>query len=304
VGVGAKSVLFDAVTVLCQEGDEVVLFAPYWLSYPEMVASTGAKPVIVAIATEASAGYAIDAARFEAAITPRTKAVVVNSPGNPTGAVQSAETLRRIGEMAVRRGIIVISDEIYEHLAYAPAKFVSFARACPEARATTLLVNGTSKAYSMTGWRIGYAAGPRDLVERMVRLQGHATSGPSGICQKAALAALTGPVEPVVAMREAFDRRRRLMVDALCRVPGLTCPVPEGAFYALPEVHGVLGRSIGGRKIEDVSTLAEAILEVAKVAVVSGDPFGAPKAIRLSYACSEDAIKRGVSRLDALFRSL
>jgi len=302
VGVGAKSVLFDAITVLCEEGDEVVLFAPYWLSYPEMVASTGAKTVVVE--TEASDNYVIDPARFAAAVTPRTKAVVLNSPGNPTGTVQPDAVQREIGLIAAKHGIVVISDEIYEQLAYAPARFTSFARLCPEARDLTLIANGVSKAYSMTGWRIGYAGGPSDLIDRMIRLQGHATSGPPGFCQKAALAALTGPKEPILAMREAFDRRRHLMVDALKNIPGVECPIPDGAFYALPTVKRFLGRSIGGRRCDDVSTLAEAILDVAKVAVVSGEPFGAPHAIRLSYACADEAIVKGMARLDALFRSL
>ena len=302
VGVGAKSVLFDAITVLCEEGDEVVLFAPYWLSYPEMIASTGARAVIVE--TEAATNYVIDPDRFAAAITPRTKAVILNSPGNPTGTVQPDAAQRAIGLLAAKHGIVVISDEIYEHLAYAPARFSSFARLCPEARDLTLIVNGMSKAYSMTGWRIGYAGGPRDMIDRMIRLQGHATSGPPGICQKAALSALTGPKEPILAMREAFDRRRRLMVDALRNIPGVECPVPDGAFYALPVVKRFLGRSIGGRRCDDVTALSEAMLDVAKVAVVSGEPFGAPHAIRLSYACADDAITKGMARLDALFRSI
>jgi aspartate aminotransferase len=303
VGIGAKSVLFDAITVLCEEGDEVVVFAPYWLSYPEMVASTGASTVVVE--TRAADRYEIDPERFAAAVTPRTKVVIVNSPGNPTGAVQPDEVQREIGRIAARHGIIVLSDEIYEHLAYAPARFSSFARLAPDARELTLLVNGTSKAYSMTGWRIGYAAGPKDLVERMIRLQGHATSGPAGICQRAALAALTGPIAPVEAMRRAFDARRRLMVDALCSIDGVECPSPDGAFYALPVVRSFLGRtSEGGRPLTDVSALAEAILDESKVAVVSGEPFGAPNAIRLSYACSDDAIARGTKKLGEFFRGV
>src|SRR5262245_28299223 len=224
VGVGAKSLLYDAIQVLCEEGDEVVLVAPYWLSYPEMVRSTGARPVCVE--TTPADGYVIDADRLEAAVTPRTKAIVINSPGNPTGTVQPDDVQRRIGEIARRRGTWVISDEIYEHLAYPPARFASFARLCPEAKDLTLVVNGTAKAYSMTGWRVGYAAGPRELIDRMIRLQGHETSGPPGFCQKAALAALTGPMEPVLAMRAAFDRRRHAMVESLRRIPGIECPTP------------------------------------------------------------------------------
>ncbi len=302
IGIGAKSVLFDAIQVLCQEGDEVVVFAPYWLSYPEMVRATGAKTVVVE--TDASANFVIDPARFAAAITPRTRVVILNSPGNPTGTVQPDGVLREIGRLAKAHDIVVISDEIYEHLAYAPARFTSFARLCPEARDLTLLVNGTSKAYSMTGWRIGYAGGPPDLVERMIRLQGHATSGPPGICQRAALAALTGPVEPIQAMRAAFDRRRRLMVDALRRIPGIECPIPDGAFYALPGVGAFLGRSFEGRRLAASADVCEVLLEHAHVAVVAGEPFGAPTSIRLSYACGDESIVEGMARLDSFFRAL
>ncbi|MBL9085965.1 MAG: pyridoxal phosphate-dependent aminotransferase [Planctomycetia bacterium] len=300
IGIGAKSVLFDAITVLTEEGDEVVVFSPYWLSYPEMVASTGARTVYVA--TDAAANYVIDPDRLAAAVTPRTKAIILNSPGNPTGTVQPDDVQRAIGRIAAKHGIVVISDEIYEHLAYAPARFTSFARLAPDAGDLTLLVNGTSKAYSMTGWRIGYAGGPKELIDRMIRLQGHATSGPPGICQRAALAALTGPTAPIEAMRRSFDARRRLMVDALCRIPGIACPVPDGAFYALPGVASFLGRtSPAGRPLPDVSALSEAVLEEARVAVVSGEPFGAPTSIRLSYACNEDAIRKGMERLSAFF---
>jgi aspartate aminotransferase len=302
VGVGAKSVLFDAIQVLCEEGDEVVVFAPYWLSYPEMVRSTGARCVVVE--TSPADGYRIDPGRLARAITPRTKAIVLNSPGNPTGTVQPDDVQRAIGLLAAKHGIVVISDEIYEHLAYAPARFASFARLCPEARDVTLLVNGTSKAYSMTGWRIGFAGGPKDLVERMIRLQGHATSGPPGFCQRAALAALTGPTAPVQAMRAAFDTRRKAMVEALRRMPGVACSAPEGAFYALPDVRSFLGKRLDGKVLPDAPALAEALLDHAKVAVVPGDAFGAPYAIRLSYACGEDAIARGMPRLSAFLGSL
>jgi aspartate/methionine/tyrosine aminotransferase len=198
----------------------------------------------------------------------------------------------------------VISDEIYEHLAYPPARFTSFARLCPEAKDVTLLVNGTSKAYSMTGWRIGYAAGPRDLVSRMIRLQSHSTSGPPGICQKAALAALTGPIEPILKMRDAFDRRRKTMVAGLCAIPGVRCPTPDGAFYALPEVRSFFGRRFDGTPIPDAPALAEALLAHAKVAVVPGDAFGAPYAVRLSYACREVDVRRGVQRISEFLAAL
>jgi aspartate aminotransferase len=302
VGVGCKSVLFDAIQVLCEEGDEVVVPTPYWVSYPEMVRATGARCVFVETTPEDR--YVIDPDRLAAALGPKTKAILLNSPGNPSGTVQPDEVQRAIGRLAAKRGIFVISDEIYEHLAYAPAKFTSFARLCPEAKDVTLLVNGTSKAYSMTGWRIGFGGGPKDLIEKMIRLQGHATSGPPGFCQKAALAALTGPHEPIKAMHDAFDRRRRLMVEALCGMSGLVCPTPDGAFYALPDVRSFFGRRVNGQVLSDSASLAEAILEHAKVAVVTGDAFGAPYALRLSYACADDDIRRGVAALRSFFASL
>jgi aspartate aminotransferase len=302
VGVGCKSVLFDAIQVLCEEGDEVVVPSPYWVSYPEMVRATGARCVFVE--TKPEERYVIDPDRLAAAVGPRTKAILLNSPGNPTGTVQPDEVQRAIGRLAAQRGVVVVSDEIYEHLAYEPARFTSFARLCPEARDVTLLVNGTSKAYSMTGWRIGFGGGPRDLIQKMIRLQGHATSGPPGFCQKAALAALTGPPEPLRAMRDMFDRRRRTMVDALCAIEGLVCPTPDGAFYALPDVRSFFGRRTDGKVVGDSASLAEAILEQARVAVVTGDAFGAPYALRLSYACAEDDIRRGVAALQTFFASL
>jgi aspartate/methionine/tyrosine aminotransferase len=302
VGVGCKSVLFDAIQVLCEEGDEVVVPTPYWVSYPEMVRATGARCVFVE--TSPKDRYVIDPDRLAKAVGPRTKAILLNSPGNPSGTVQPDEVQRAIGRLAAERGVFVISDEIYEHLAYAPARFSSFARLCPEAKDVTLLVNGTSKAYSMTGWRIGFGAGPKDLIERMILLQGHETSGPPGFCQKAALAALTGPIEPIHAMRDAFDRRRGMMVEALCSVEGLECPTPDGAFYALPDVRAFFGRRSNGKVVSDSATLAEAILEQAKVAVVTGDAFGAPYALRLSYACADDDIRRGSAALLSFFASL
>ena len=302
VGIGAKSVLFDSISVLCEEGDEVVVFAPYWLSYPEMIRSTGATPVVVE--TEAKSGFVIDPDRFRRAITPRTRAVVLNSPGNPTGAIQPDAVQRAIGALAAKHGIVVIADEIYEHLAYPPAKFTSFARICPEARDLTVLVNGMSKAYSMTGWRIGFAGASEEIIARMGRLQGHATSGPPGICQRAAVAALTGPIDSILAMRDAFDRRRKLMIAGLGRIEKLEVPTPEGAFYALPGVGAFLGRAYRGRTLAAPAELAEALLEHEKVAVVAGEPFGAPRSIRLSYACSEATIAKGLERLVRFFAAI
>jgi aspartate aminotransferase len=302
VGVGAKGVLFLALAVLLEEGDEVLVPAPAWLSYGKMVQAAGAHCVFVE--TSPGDGYQLDPDRLEAAVTPRTKAIVLNSPGNPTGAVQPDDVQREVGRIALRHGLVVISDEIYEHLVYAPATFRSFAELCPEARDLTLVVNGVSKAYAMTGWRIGYAGGPKDLIQRMIRLQSHALSGPPEICQRAALAALEGPTDALEHMRGIFAARRDLMFAALTRIPGVTCQRPDGAFYMLPDVSAAIGTSFRGRRVESVNVLAELLIEHARAAVVPGDAFEAPYALRFSYACSTAHIEHGTARVQAFFQDL
>lgn len=302
IGVGAKGVIYLALQVLLETGDEVVIPAPAWLSYGKMAQAAGGTPVYVE--TRPADGYVIDPDRVRAAVTPRTRAIMLNSPGNPTGAVQPDEVQAEIGRIAVEHGIVVISDEIYENLVYAPARFRSFAALAPEAREHTLLVSGVSKAYAMTGWRIGYAAGPREMIQRMVRLQSHALSGPPDICQRAALAALEGPQDTVDAMCATFERRRGVMVDALLSLEGISCCKPDGAFYMLPDVSAFLGRRFGDRPIDDVVALADILLEEARAAVVPGNVFEAPYAIRLSYACSEADIRAGTDRILELLRSL
>jgi aspartate aminotransferase len=295
VGVGAKGVLFLALEVLLEEGDEAIVPSPCWLSYGKMIEAAGARPVYVA--TRPEDGYALDPERVRAALTPRTKVILVNSPGNPTGAVLSDEAQRAVGRIALERGLTVVSDEIYEDLVYAPARFRSFAALCPEANDLTLVVSGVSKAYAMTGWRIGYAAGPKDLIQRIVRLQSHALSAPPDICQAAALAALTGPQQDVEAMRGVFERRRDLLHAGLAALPGLTCRRPDGAFYALPDVSRWFALRFEGQPVGNASRLGELLLEHARVAVVPGDPFEAPYAIRFSYACSGEDIRRGLARI-------
>jgi aspartate aminotransferase len=302
VSVGAKGVLYLALQVLLEEGDEAVVPSPCWLSYGKMVEAAGAKPVYVP--TRPEDGYQLDPQRLAAALTPRTKAILVNSPGNPTGAVLADATLRAVGRLAVERGIPVVSDEIYEDLTYAPARHRSFAELCPEARDLTLVVSGVSKAYAMTGWRIGYGAGPKELVQRMVRLQSHALSAPPDICQAAALAALTGPQDEVEAMRKVFERRRDLLYAGLSALPGLSCRRPDGAFYALPDVSRWYGLRFQGTPVGNAPTLAALLLEHARVAVVPGDPFEAPYAIRFSYACSEADIREGLERVTAFAKTL
>ncbi|MHC5012659.1 MAG: pyridoxal phosphate-dependent aminotransferase [Planctomycetota bacterium] len=302
ISVGAKGVIYLALQVLLEDGDEVIVPAPGWLSYPKMVQAAGAKTVFVE--TRPADRFAIDPDRIRAAITPRTKALVLNSPGNPTGAVQPDAVQREIGRLAVEHDITILSDEIYEHLTYAPARFTSFAALAPEAAAQTLIVNGVSKAYAMTGWRIGYAFGPVELIQRMVRLQSHAMSGPPEISQRAALAALEGPKDEVAAMCRAFAHRRDVMVDTLQAIEGVTCRRPEGAFYVLPDVSPYLTRHFEGEPIGTVTRLSELLLEEARAAVVPGSVFEAPYAIRFSYACSEADIREGVDRVATFLREL
>lgn len=302
IGAGAKGVLYLALQVLLREGDEVLVPTPCWLSYPKMVQAVGARSVFVP--TPPRDGYRIDPEALRAAITPRTRALILNSPGNPTGAVQPDEVMRAIGRIAAETGIAVISDEIYEHLVYAPARFRSFAELAPEARDRTLIVNGVSKAFAMTGWRIGYGGGPTDWVGRMIRLQSHALSGPPDITQYAALAALEGPPEELERQNAVYRERRDVMHRALAQIPDLTCPLPEGAFYMFPDVSAYLGAAFGERTIEDTTTLATLMLEQAHAAVVPGDVFEAPYAVRFSYACGPRDIEQGVARVAEFLASL
>ena len=299
---GAKGVLYFALEVLLEPDDEVVVPTPCWLSYPKMIQAAGGRTVYVP--TSAADGYVIDPQRLEAALTDRTKAIILNSPGNPTGAVQPDDVQRAIGEIAVRRGVPVISDEIYEHMVYAPARFRSFTELAPEAHDLTLVVNGVSKAYAMTGWRIGWGAGPKDWIQRMIRLQSHALSGPPDVNQLAALAALTGPTDALETMQAAFAARRTVMVETLQAVPDVTCPLPDGAFYVFPDIAPYLGAVYAGEPVGTSSRLASLLLEHAHAAVVPGDVFEAPTAIRFSYACSEDHIRAGVARVASFLQQL
>ena len=295
VSAGAKGVLHLALMVLLREDDEVIVPTPCWLSYENMIKAASGKAVFVE--TKPSDNFAIDPDAIRAAITDRTRAIILNSPGNPTGAVQSDAVQAAIGRIAVEHDLYVISDEIYEHLVYEPARFRSFAACAPEAIDHMLVVNGVSKAYAMTGWRIGYAGGPKDWISRMIRLQSHALSGPCEINQCAALAALTGPQDCVEERRLAFHQRRDAIVEALRAIDGWTVNVPEGAFYAFPDVSAHLGKSYKGRVIADTTQLATLLLEEAHAAVVPGGVFEAPYAIRFSYACSPEDIRAGVARV-------
>ena len=293
---GAKQSIYNALMVLLDPGDEVVIPTPAWVSYPEMVRLAGGVPVTVDTQPN---NYRLDAKSLEAAITPRTKVILLNNPSNPTGVVYTDAELRMVAGLAVRHDLYVISDEIYEKLTYG-AEFISIASLGPEILERTITVNGFSKAYAMTGWRMGYAAANAQIADAMSSFQSQVTSGASSITQKAALAALKGDQSPVEAMRVQFDRRRRYVAKRLTEMPGVKLDtVPEGAFYIFARVDELYGKEIDGSV-----RFAEALLEKARVAVVPGLPFGSDRHIRLSYACSLETLTEGMDRLDAFARSL
>ncbi|MGH7207754.1 MAG: pyridoxal phosphate-dependent aminotransferase [Nitrospiraceae bacterium] len=302
VSCGAKHTLYNVAEALLEAGDEVIIPTPFWVSYRDQILLNDATPVL--LETREAEGYAVDRARLEACVTPRTKAIIVNSPCNPTGAVYGRATLEAIAEVALRHDLIVVSDEIYEKILYDGARHVSIAALGPDVAARTVVVNGVSKAYAMTGWRIGYAAGPKELITAMANIQSQSTSNPTSISQKAAVAALRGGDAFTRQMVEEFDRRRRLIVERLNKLPGISCRMPAGAFYAFPNVAGVFGRRSDRGTIATAADLAEYFLKEARVAVVPGEPFGSPAHLRLSYATSEEAIRRGVDRMKAALEQL
>jgi len=295
---GGKQAIFNAVASLIDPGDEVILQAPYWVTYPEVVSIFGGVPVPVV--TDEHSGYRATVEQLEAARTDRTKMLIFVSPSNPTGAVYTPEQIVEIGRWAVEHGIWVLTDEIYEHLVYGDATFSSLPTLVPEIRDRCVVVNGVAKTFAMTGWRVGWMIGPKDVVKGAANLQSHATSNVSNVAQVAALTAVSGPLDAVAEMRTAFDRRRRTIVSMLSDIPGVTCPEPEGAFYVYPSVKGVLGRSINGTTIDSSMTLADVALDVAEVAVVPGEAFGTPGYVRMSYALGDDDLAEGVTRLGKL----
>lgn len=299
---GAKHSLFLAVMALVNAGEEVIIPAPYWVTYTEQVRLVGADPVVVP--TRAENGLKLTAEEFRRAITPRTRMLILNSPSNPSGMVYSRAELQALAEVAVAHGIYVLSDEIYEMLIYDGAEHHSIAALGPEIKELTLVVNGVSKAYSMTGWRIGYAGGPREIIAGMDVIQSQEVSHPSSISQKAAVEALNGPQESVAEMRLAFDARRRYMVERLNDIPGVSCPLPQGAFYAYPVVSPFYGRRAGKWEIADSVSLCEYLLEEAKIACVPGAGFGTEEHIRLSYATSLEKIEQAMDRLEAALERL
>ncbi|NMA76902.1 MAG: pyridoxal phosphate-dependent aminotransferase [Actinomycetales bacterium] len=295
---GGKQAVFQAFATLLDPGDEVILPAPYWTTYPEAIRQAGAVEVPVLAGVEQDYIPTVD--QLEAARTERTRVLVLCSPSNPTGAVLTPDQVAEIGRWALEHGIWVVTDEIYQSLTYDGMPFTSVLEAVPELAETTLLLGGVAKSFAMTGWRVGWMVGPTDVIKAASNLQSHLTSHVNNIAQRAALAALTGPTEPVEAMREAFDRRRRLIVEKLSTVPGFTVPTPTGAFYVFPDVSGALGREIRGRKVTTSTELATVILEEAEVAAVPGEAFGAPGHLRFSYALADDDITEGIDRVAAL----
>jgi aspartate/methionine/tyrosine aminotransferase len=289
----------NAFAVLCDPGDEVIVLAPYWTTYPESIALAGGTPVYVS--SDETTGFRSSVEDLERAWTPNTKALLFVSPSNPTGAVYPRGEIEAIGRWAVEKGIWVLTDEIYEHLVYGEAEHHSMPVLVPELADRCLVANGVAKTYAMTGWRVGWLIGPADAIAAATNIQSHETSNVSNVAQRAALAAVSGGLEDVAFMREAFDWRRRTIVTMLNDIDGVVCPEPEGAFYAYPSVKGLLGRDIRGVRPASSTELAELCITEAKVAVVPGEAFGAPGYFRMSYALADHDLAEGVSRLAALF---
>jgi aspartate aminotransferase len=296
---GGKQAVYQAFAAIVDPGDEVLLPTPYWTTYPEAIALAGGKTVEVFAGADQN--YMVTVEQLEAARTPRSKVLLFCSPSNPTGSVYSPEQVEAIGRWAYENGLWVITDEIYQNLTYDGLRAVSITEAVPELADRTILVNGVAKSYAMTGWRLGWMAGPADAMKAAANLQSHLTSNVSNISQRAAIAALTGPQDEVLAMREAFDRRRKLAVAELNKIPGWVAPTPQGAFYVYSDVTGLLGREWGGKNITTSLELCDYILDAAEVALVPGEAFGPSGFVRLSYALGDAQLLEGIQRLQKLF---
>jgi aspartate/methionine/tyrosine aminotransferase len=297
VTAGGKHAVYTAFQTIVAEGDEVILPAPYWTTYPEAITLAGGVPVEVP--TTDAQGFRVTVGQLEAARTERTKAIVFVSPSNPTGAVYPAEEVEAIGRWALEHGIWVITDEIYEHLVFGDHRFTSMPALVPELADTCIVLNGVAKTYAMTGWRVGWMIGPKDVIAAATNLQSQSTSNISNVAQRAALAAVAGPLDAVLEMRVAFERRGRTMHRMLSEIPGVRCLEAEGAFYCFPSFEGVLGRTLAGRTITSTLELAEVLLDEAKVAIVPGEAFGAPGYARLSFALADADLEEGVARIAA-----
>ncbi len=295
ITVGGKHAIFNAVMAVIQEGDEVLIPSPYWVSFPDIVKIAGGEPVFVP--TEASAGFSLRAEQLQEAITPRTRMAIINSPNNPTGAVIPPDEFGKIYDLCRRRGIWLVTDECYSHFTYGAAQPYSIA-GIQGSKPHIIVIGSMSKTFSMTGWLLGYALAPKPVIEAMLKVQSQATSNPSSISQYAALAALTGPMDSVPVMLAEYARRRARILAGLSAIPGVVCPEPSGAFYAFPDFSAHLVNGSG-----DATTLARHLLEREHVAVVPGDAFGAPGYLRFSYATSIDRIEEGLRRLERFFAS-
>ncbi len=295
VSCGAKHTIYNILQAICNPGDEVIFAAPYWVSYIEMVKLADATPIV--INTTPDQNFALTPDQIKSAVTEKTKAIIICSPSNPTGTTYSTESLQMIAELAVEHQFYLISDEIYEALLYDGAKHRSLASFGDAVKSLTFVVNGVSKAYSMTGWRIGYTAGPEDAIKAMSKIQSHSTSNPTSIAQRAALAAITGSQEPVVEMVKAFQKRRDLICQRLDDIDGVEYVRPQGAFYIFPDFSAHYGRTINGHSINSSQELATYFLDEAKVGAVPGDGFGADNHMRFSFATSEIEINRGLDRI-------
>ena len=302
VSCGAKHTLYNIAQALFEAGDEVIVPSPYWVSYPDQIVLSDATPVF--LETQESSNYSIDPSALKACISSRTKAIILNSPCNPTGSIYDQPTLEGIAELALRHNLVVISDEIYEKMIYDNHRHVSIASLDPEMAKRTVIVNGVSKAFSMTGWRIGYAAGPKDLVSAMGNVQGQSTSNPTSISQKAALAALRGDQTFIEQMVKELNQQRNVIVNRLNAIPGIQCPTPAGAFYAFPNVASLFGRQYAKGPIRSATDLTDYLLQEAKVACVSGEPFGSHSHIRLSYTPSLTTIEQGMDRMEVAITAL
>jgi aspartate aminotransferase len=295
ISCGAKHSLFNVTQVLFEEGDEVLIPSPYWVSYTDIVYLTGAKPVV--IRTRVDDGFKLQPSQLEAAITPRTRAIIISYPSNPAGVCYSRRELEELAAVILRKGIMIISDDIYEKIIYDDQPFFTLASLSDELKRISIVINGVSKSYSMTGWRIGYTAGSEEIVSAMTKYQSQNTSNPTSIAQKAAVEALNGPQESVGIMAREFQKRRDLIVEKLTAIPGVTCLMPQGAFYVFPDVGSYYGRSYDGKVIRNSAEMATYLLDEANVALVPGGDFGHDDHIRISYATSMEQIEKGVERI-------
>jgi len=295
---GGKQSVYQSFASIIDPGDEVILPSPFWTTYPECIKLAGG--IAVEVFADETQNYLVTVEQLEAARTPKTKALLFCSPSNPTGSVYSAEQVKAIGQWALAHGIWVISDEIYEHLLYDGATAPSLPVVVPEMADQTIIINGVAKTYAMTGWRVGWMIGPKDVIKAATNLQSHLTSNVSNVSQRAAIAAVTGDLTAVHEMGVAFDRRRKLIVDLLNKIPGITCPTPTGAFYVYPSVKGVLGKEIRGKRPQTSAELATLILDEVEVAAVPGEAFGPSGYLRFSYALSDEDIVEGIGRVAKL----